>query len=188
MEKKENQIGTRVNNGVMKALTEYCEKEKLNVSEVLREALRYYLLFKLEHVKRNIPIVIISKKEYATMLGLLDEKGLKKLADVCFKLANQGFNYNLEEGKLKKPVQVSLKSYLKSLDTFVFSERYQYWFKNFQTNFQGKRLIIAGVHDLNSNFSQFVKLYLEKVVSLYSYRLTKEKLLENKIIIEFQKS
>jgi len=177
MEKKEKVIGTRVSDKLMNDILEYSNEKNIRVSKLIREALSYYLLFKLEHEKQNIPIIIISKAEYSTILGLLDDKGLEKLADVCVQLAKKGFNYSSN----------NIKSFLRSLDTYVFSDKNQNWFKSFQTNFQGDRLLVAGVHDLNENFSLFMKYYIEKIVALYSYELTKQTLLELKIILEFRK-
>jgi len=177
LEKKENQIGTRVSNKLMEDLNEYCQQKKISMSTLIREALSYYMLFKLEHEKQDVPIITISKAEYSTIIGFLDQESLEKLADLCVQLARQGFNYSSN----------NIKSFLKSLDTYVFSEKYQNWFKSFRTNFQGHRLLVAGVHDLNSNFSLFVKYYIEKIVNLYSFELTKHTLLKHKIILEFQK-
>ena len=178
MEKKENVIGTRVSDKLMNDILEYSEKKDIRVSKLIREALSYYMLFKLEHEKQDVPIIVISKKEYSTILELLDDKGLEKLADVCVQLAKKGFNYSSS----------NIKSFLRSLDTYVFSEKNQNWFKSFQTNFQRDRLLIAGLHELNKNFSHFMKYYIEKIASLYSYKLTKHTLLHNKIILEFQKT
>ena len=177
MEKKENVIGTRVSDKLMNDILEYSNEKNMRVSKLIREALTYYMLFKLEHEKQNVPIIIISKAEYSTMLGFLDNKGLEKLADVCVQLARKGFNYSSD----------NVKSFLRSLDTYVFSEKNQNWFKSFRTSFQGDRLLVAGVHDLNENFSLFMRYYIEKIVALYSYMLTKKTLLEHKIILEFQK-
>ena len=177
MEKKDNVIGTRVSDKLMNDILEYSNKKNIGVSKLIREALSYYILFKLEHEKQNIPIIIISKAEYSTILGLLDEKGLEKLAEICVQLASKGFNY----------ASNNIKSFLRSLDTYVFSEKNQNWFKDFRTNFQGDRLLVAGVHDLNNNFSLFMKYYIEKIVALYSYKLTKHTLLEHKLILEFRK-
>jgi hypothetical protein len=177
MEKKDNVIGTRVSDKLMNDILEYTNEKNIGVSKLIREALSYYMLFKLEHEKQNVPIIIISKAEYSTILGLLDERGLEKLADVCVQLARKGFDYSSN----------SVKSFLRSLDTYVFSEKNQNWFKEFRTNFQGNRLLVAGVHDLNKNFSLFMKFYIEKLVALYSYKLIKHTLLEHKLIVEFQK-
>ena len=187
MGKKESVIGTRVSDKLMEDIIEYSEKKNIKISKLIREALKYYLLFKLEHEKRNIPTIIISKAEYSTLLECLSEQNLKKLANVCFEKALQGFNYIVKKESGEHQIQVNIQIFLKNLVEFVFSEKNQNWFKSIHTNFQGNKLIIAGVHDLNVNFSIFMKYYLERIVSLYSYRLVKENLLENKLILEFLK-
>ena len=90
MQKKENVIGTRVSDKLMEDIFEYSDNKKIKTSKLIREALKYYLLFKYEHEKRNIPIIVISKAEYSMILGLLNEQGLQQLANVCFEKALQG--------------------------------------------------------------------------------------------------
>ena len=163
---------------------------------------------KLMEIKPDIPVILCTgystliSKEKANEIGIcefvmkplemhelartvrrvLDEKGLKKLADVCVEKAHKSIGLKM------KGVANPLKSFLKILIDNVFSDGGQNWFKKIESRFIGNKLIIAGIHDLNMNFSLFMGFYLEKALIPFSYKLTKNELKENKVIFEFQKN
>jgi len=190
--KKENVIGTRISDKLLTHLTEYAKKENIKLSKLVREALLYYHIFVIEQEKIEVPIFIFAKNEYAAMIEQLNDAGLDKVAEICFKNTMSSFKYHRDNINEKgnpqiQNLEIPMRNFLKALKERVLLKNRQNWFENLVIKIEKNRVLIAGLHNINMQFSIFLKLYFLKIMRYYEYDLTKEDLLENKIILHFQK-
>ena len=185
--KKENVVGTRVTDKHLARLTEYAKKRNITLSELTRDALLYYGNFVFEHEK-NFPIIIHAKNEYATIMEHVSDEGLQKLAEVCYSNSMSWIDFFIEQENIQiEELHVPIRLFLKGLRKGVFSNDGQNWFEKFEFSIDKKRIMLAGVHNINKNFSIFMKLYFLKLMDHYVYDLIKEDLRENLLILHFQK-
>lgn len=196
-DQKDNVITTRVNDRLYKVLREYAKDSDIKLSEITREALRFYDSYVIQRIN-HIPIMIIPKNEYATILEHLNEKDIKHLVDVALINAYQEIEKIKQEISEKQGFDVgkmgfspSPRMLMASLKKTFFSEKGQNWFKIFEYRFLGKgKLMIAGVHEINNSFSLFMKEYLKKFLDrINNYKLIEEKavLTDDKIVLYFQR-
>ena len=190
--KKDNVIGTRVNDKLLEILSDYAKENNIKLSKLTRDALLFYSMLVVEHEKMGIPIIMLGRSEYATLIEHLDEKGLEKVAEATYKNSVTSTEYYKaffqEDENLKmENLEIPLRSYLKTLKKFVFSKNGQNWFEDFRIKIDKNGVILAGVHNINVNFSIFIKLYFMKIMKYYNHVLIREDLKEDKIILYFQK-
>ncbi len=191
IDKKENVIGTRVNEKMFKSLHKYANENNMKLSKLTRDALYYYNNFVISRRNQGIPIIILGKNEYATIVEYLNDDGLKRVAEVCF---NNAFK-SLEQAPQKEgfdidELEVSPRVFMQGLKYGVFSHEGQNWFKTFEYRFTGKNYImLAGVHDINHNFSVFIKYFFIKTMEYFKYEIIEDKevLRKEKVVLHFQK-
>ena len=191
--KKENVIGTRVSDKLLKDLNDYAKKNNIKLSKLIREALLYYNIFVIEQEKIEVPIYISSKNEHAAILESLDRKELEKLAEVCFNNTMRSVKYhrdslNLNETVQREKLAIPLRNFLKAVKERVLSKTRQNWFENLVIKIEKNSVLLAGQHNINEQFSLFLKLYFLKIMELYGYDLNKEVLKDKKMILQFQKA
>jgi len=187
--KKENVIGTRVSDKLLAHLSEYAEKENIKLSKLVRDSLLYYDLFVIEQEKIEVPIFIFAKNEYAAIIEQLDHEGLEKVAEVCFKNTMASFKYHRDniKDKTNAQIEIPMRNFLKALKERVLFKNRQNWFDNLAIKIEKHSVLIAGLHNVNHQFSIFLKLYFLKVMQYYEHDLTGEDLLPDKIILRFSK-
>jgi hypothetical protein len=194
-EPKDNVIGTRVSTKFFEVLLEYAKVNDIKLSKLTREALIFYDIYVIQRKSHN-PIMIVPKNEYATILEHLNDEGIKRLVEVGFyntcqeieKIQKeirevQGIDLNLR--KMRLPPRMLMGRLKKT-----FSDQGQNWFKSFEYRLISKgNLMFAGLHDINKNFSLFMKYYLKKCLDRFTnYELIDEKavLTDNRIVLHFQ--
>jgi hypothetical protein len=193
-EPKDNMIGTRVNKKLFKVLQEYARENDVNLSKLTRKALMFYNIFFIQP-KKIMPMIFIQKNEYAIILEHLNEEGRKNLVDVCFNNTYQEIEkiikeYIKDQGIDLRKTRLSPRRLMAGLKETFSSDQGQNWFKSFEYRMISKgKLMFAGLHDINKNFSLFMKDYLRKCLDrLTNYQLIDEKsvLTDNKIVLYFQ--
>jgi len=204
--KNTNAIGARVSDILLERLVEYAKKENIKLSKLIREALLFYDLFIIQREELEIPIIILSRNEYTAIIEHLNDEGLEKVAEICFKNAMTSMNYHrayIQNAMVsmdyhraylqdKKNIQIEnleipMRIFLKALKEKIISKKRQNWFENFRIKIDKNSVLLAGLHNINIKFSIFMKFYLMKILNYYEHDLIKEDLQENKVILTFQK-
>ena len=106
------------------------------------------------------------------------QNGIKTL-----KYYTKTFTKDLKEDDMA----LRLRSLIRSLNDIVFSLNGQNWFRKVSYRFDKNQFIIAGLHDMNLNFSIFIKYFMKRYLINYGYEIIKENLQENKVHLIFQK-
>ena len=186
---KKNEIflATRVNETLMKQIDGYCADYKITKSKLLRKAILYFLKFSQQDDKTYHPMMIFSKQELTFMFEHLNENELKEYARLSFdmgQMSKEHFAETLAEGQ---KIEVRPRFFMRSLNTEVFSHYGQNWFQKLEYSFRSNTLQIAGIHNLNLNFSIFFKYLMVNYLGNHDYILSIENLKENKVILVFSK-
>jgi len=187
IKKNEIFIATRVNEKLMEQIDGYSANYKITKSELLRKAILYFLKFSQQDDKTYHPMMIFSKQELAFMFDHLNENELKEYARLSFdmgQITKEHFTETLAEGQ---EFEVRPRFFMRSLNTEVFSHYGQNWFQKLEYSFKSDKLQIAGIHNLNLNFSIFFKYLMVNYLGKHDYILSTENLKENKVILVFSK-
>ncbi|MBD3196237.1 MAG: hypothetical protein GF317_14360 [Candidatus Lokiarchaeota archaeon] len=180
--RKDHFIGTRISRSLFKPLNEVIKKKNLTISKLLRNGIFRYLMFFQREEMQNNPMLIISKNEFAFLLGKVKEDDLKELAELMFANGVITHKYQVELlFKSSQEIGITARAQMALLSRIVFSGEGQRWFREFYYNFQRSRVTIAGKHSLNRNFSIFFKYYIIKYLEKFGYNLIEENLEEEKV-------
>lgn len=189
--KKDVVLSTRINEKFMDIVKQYAEKEKISTSKLLRNALTYYTRFIFGHEQSNNPIMLFSKSEIGYLLETSSNKQLEGFAEVCYQNGEKTKTYFINtyvEKNEGKSIKFGARFMIRILEEFVFSRHGQNWFEKHQISFSGRdRIIFAGVHNINFQFSTFFRYFMMKYLKPYGYDINREELTENKVVLEFQK-
>ena len=191
IEKKEHVVSTRVGGRLFEILRQYAEKRRIRISDIVRDAVIYYLRIIYDHEEANNPIIVLSKSELKFLINFIkNEEDFQKLADICYKNGIKTLKYYTKTFKndIKEDnIALRLRSLIRSLNEIVFSLKGQNWFNKVSYSFDKNQFIIAGLHDMNLNFSIFIKYFMKRYLINYEYEIIKENLQENKVHLIFQK-
>ncbi len=185
---KKKRIHTQVDERILKYLKDYTEEYDLSISKLIYKALAHYIRFVKKDEKTINPHILIAKTEFAFILKELSEDKIKLLADLAYDNSIRERKEYIEQfltEEEKSKFELTARFLLKTLTFHVFGYEGQNWFKEIKENFYEKRLTIAGIHNINKNFSLFFKYYMEKHMLDFRYRLTNEKLDEDRIFLDF---
>lgn len=185
---KKKRIHTQVDERVLTYLKNYAEENNLSISKLIHKALTHYIRFvKKDEISSN-PLILIAKTEFAFILKELSEEKIKCLAEIAYNDAIRERKEYIEKyftKEEKSRFKLTPRILLNTLREQVFGYEGQNWFKEIKENFHEKRLTIGGIHNINKNFSIFFKYYIEKHLLDFKYRLTNEKLDEDRIFLDF---
>jgi len=190
VEKKEKVISTRVNETLYNFLQRKADEHGVKPSNFIRDALVYYVKFVDFHEKANNPMLLFSKSEVAFIISQLNDEGLENLADICYQngiLTRQQFVKEFSKDPKLEDVSVGLRAQISYLNKLVFSKEGQYWLNDVSTKFKEKEFRFGGKHDLNINFSKFLKYFMKKHLAVYFYELVEEDLKDDRCILVFRK-
>lgn len=191
MEKKVHVVSTRVGGRLFEILRQYAKKRRIRISDIVRDAVIYYLRIIYDHEEANNPIIILSKSELKFLINLIkNEKDFQKLADICYENGIKTVNYYTKTFKnvvKEDTIALRLRSLIRSINDLVFSLNGQNWFDKVSYRFEKNQFIMGGLHDMNLNFSIFIKYYMKRYLINYEYEIIKENLQENKVHLIFQK-
>jgi hypothetical protein len=188
--KKDIVISTRVNEKYMKIIKQYADQVQMSTSKLLRNALRHYTRFVIGHKNADNPIILFSKSELSFLLQKLNKRELADFAELCYQNGKNTRRYFYKlytKRKNSDNIQFGVRTWLNLLNEFVFSEQGQNWFEKFQISHRGTKVLIAGIHNLNHKFSVFFKYLMQKYLEDYAYRIQRDELKNNKVILVFQK-
>lgn len=183
--KKEKVIAVRIEESLLEELEAYCKEYKINKSRLTRKALeKYMLIYKNESNTFN-PLLIWNKVEFKYILSCLNDPEIEKLAEIAYESSINEFNRIIRVlAKGKTPV-LHPKFVMGILENYVFSSEGFNWFDSIRSMWRDSGFIIAGTHKLGLNFSKYIKYRLIISLAPLSYKLTKETLQENKIVLDF---
>ncbi len=190
VEKKEKVISTRVSESTYNFLQRKASEHDVKPSNFIRDALVYYVKFVDFHEKAHNPMLIFSKSEVAFMISQLNENGLENLAEICYQngiITRQQYVKEISNNPKLEDISVGLRAQISFLNKLVFSKDGQYWLNDVSTKFKEKEFRFGGKHDLNANFSIFLKYFMKKHLAVYFYDLVEEDLKDDRCILVFKK-
>ena len=191
VEKKEKVLSTRVSERFYNYLQRKANELDIKSSNFIRDAIAYYVRFIDFHGRANNPMLLFSKSEISFLINQVDEESLERLAQICYEngvLTRRFYVKELSNGKEIEDINIGVRAYIKMLNESVFSKKGQYWFNEVRYRFkEGNEFRFVGKHDLNLNFSIFIKYFMKKHLVSYSYELMEEDLKDEKCILVFRK-
>ncbi len=191
MSSKKNEIflATRVNEKLMEQIDSYCIDYKITKSELLRNAVLYFLKFSQQDDKTYHPMMILSKQELAYMFVHLNEEELKEYATLSFDMGQKTIEHYGEifADGLGLEFEIKPRLIMRAMKNEVFSHYGQNWFQKLEYSFKSNKLLIAGEHNLNVQFSRFFKYLMLKYLSPHNYKIQSENLGEKKVVLNFSK-
>ncbi len=189
MSSKKNEIflATRVNEKLMEQIDGYCMDYKITKSELLRNAIVYFLKFAQQDDKTYHPMMILSKQELAYMFVHLTEQELKEYASLSFDMGQKTQEHYGEILADGQDFKIKPRLIMRTMKNEVFSHYGQNWFQKLEYSFKSNKLLIAGEHNLNAQFSIFFKYLMLKYLSPHNYIIQSENLGEKKVVLNFSK-
>ena len=186
--KNEIFLATRVNELLMKQIDDYCIIYKTTKSELLRKAILYFLKYSQQDDKTFHPMMIFSKQELSYMFECLKKDELKDYAKLSYDMGQMTTEHFTETHTNGQALELRPRVFMRTMNNEVFSHYGQNWFQKFEYSFQSNKLQIAGLHNLNLNFSMFFKYLMEFYLRKIKYKLLTETLKDNKVILVFSKN
>lgn len=187
-EKKENIVGFRIDNTFYNKLEELSSEQNEKKSTIARKALSFYLNFH----SSPFPMILLGRNEFGFALSRMKEKDLQELAVLSYKNGIQSINFifNNYSYKENSKLKLGINLWLNILIDFAVSSESLNWFDSIEWSWikkPRKTLRIIGNHSLNTNFSIYCKFLFTYYMKDYNFKLTKEVLLEDMVILEFSK-
>ncbi len=198
-EKKVNLLAVRVEDNLLTRIDQYCKKNRLSKSLLIRLAIEKYLsLFDREEDDPEL-LLIWGKKEMVELLKHLDGESIAKIAEISFQTSKEKYKEMLKSSRYREDLTkdktptskeekiLECKKMWGFLKNLVLSNRGGFnWFNKIHESWNGPNLKIAGTHDLGLNFSLYIKYRTINHMKPYDYVLISENLQENKLILDFQ--
>jgi hypothetical protein len=122
------------------------------------------------------------------MFKCLKEDELKEYAKLSFVMGEMSTEHFTETRADGQAIELRPRFFMRTMKNEVFSHYGQNWFQKIEYSFRSNKLQIAGIHNLNLNFSIFFKHLMELYLRKHNYMLSTETLKENKIILVFSKN
>lgn len=184
-------ICTRIDGRLERNVKRYTEAYKISNSDLIREALVYYMKYaqKDDINTSNIdPMVIITKEDYRFLLGNLTDSQIEKIAENSYLFIIKGIEkYFEQEGYKETDIsKITLKRMFPILKRHIFLHDSQNLLNSFDYTIQKEIVIVTGTHNLNLNFSKYFKQLSLKLLAPEKYNLVTEIIRENMINLTFE--
>ncbi|MCP4762393.1 MAG: ribbon-helix-helix protein, CopG family [archaeon] len=200
--KKKEFLGVRLEEELMIDLDKYAQKYKVSRSVMARRAISEWANY-FEPLRDN-RTMIFDKNLIQFLLNIIkDESDFEKLAEIGYKNSIDGLAMVMSNPKVIQemvkdlskykitsiPTKYAINLFLETLVTNVYSREGQNWFDEelkYSWN-KNDRLVIEGIHNMNKNYSIFIKLITEKMFkTLFDFQIAEEILKENKLVLAFE--
>jgi len=184
-------ICTRINERLESRIKKYSETYKISNSDLIREALNYYMKYaqKDDINTSNIePMVRITKEDYRYLLDNLDDSQIEKLAEQSYNSIINAIEKYFDAMGIKETdfFKIPVKNLFPILKKEVYLHDANNLLNSFDYTIQKEIVIITGTHNLNLNFSKYCKQFVLKILDLKKYKLITEILRENMFNFTFE--
>ena len=183
---KEKIIAVRISDILWNDIEEYCQKSKLSKSKITRDALTKFLKF----YQNPIPLILWGKNEFSFTINCLNESELEKLAEISFQNGLGIRDYSIRTLlHIEDPTNFTLnpRIVIDMLVNHTYTSKGQNWFNHIKAIWKKNWLMIFGTHEIGLNFSIYIKYVFLKWMESYSFKIIKEDLEKNQMVLEFEK-
>ncbi|MFX1445794.1 MAG: hypothetical protein ACFFHV_20455 [Promethearchaeota archaeon] len=183
---KEKIVAVRISDVLWNEIEEYSKNNNLTKSRIVRDAITKFLKF----YQNPIPLILWGKNEFSFTLQCLNETELEQLAEISFQNGLGVKDYSIRKfADIKDPKNIKLNPRLvvNMLVTNTYTSKGQNWFNHIKAIWKKNWLMVVGTHDNGLNFSKYIKYVFLKWMEFYSFRLLKDELQENQLVLEFEK-
>jgi len=185
-------LGARIDDRLLKYINEYTSTYNISNSELIRNALRYYLKY-AQKAKMNTsyvePMIILTKRDFNFLIDKLNDEQIKDLARQDYETLLMGIKkYSRKMGiKNLDPIDFGLNNLIQTLVRDVLNYDAQNFLEHVKYAFDQKKqiLTIGGTHSISKKFSKQLKYFMEFIMKPYSYELIEEIIQENRIYLKF---
>lgn len=184
-------ICTRIDEILEGNVKRYSEAYNISNSDLIREALVYYMKYAQKdeiNTSNIVPMVIITKEDYCFLLNNLTDAQIEKLAEKSYKSFFKGFKkyFEIQRIDTSDPLKFHIKYLFPILKRHVFLHDSQNFLNDFDYTIQKEIVNVTGTHNLNLNFSKYFKHLFLNFLDPKKYRLATEILRENTINLTFE--
>ena len=184
-------ICTRIDDLLERNIKKYSEAYKISNSDLIREALVYYMKYaqKDDNNTSSIePMVRITKEEYRFLLNNLTDSQIEILAEQSYNsVINALKKYFEQEGNKEIDIiNMPIKILFPILKRHVYLHDSQNLLNNFDYTIQKEIVIVTATHNLNLNFSKYTKQVFLKILDPDKYKIKTEILKEHLINLIFE--
>ena len=150
-----------------------------STAKIIKQALNQYITMNPMNTERPNPKLILSHNIFSRLLEAADEETLEEMADISYKNGKsdeEQWEIRAKANNCKLPckfVSNNVEHVIEIIKS-VFSVDGQNWFENASYSNKDDEFIFEGEHDMQQNFSIFVKHLLSKYLAGDGYELVQE--------------
>lgn len=150
-----------------------------STAKIIKQAINQYLIMTPINTERPNPKLILSHNILSRLLEAADEKTLEEMAEISFqngKSDREQWEIRAQANNCKLPCKYisSNVEHVIELTRSVFTVDGQNWLENASYSKKGNEFIFEGEHDLDHNFSIFIKYLISKYLASDGYKLVQE--------------
>lgn len=150
-----------------------------STSKIIKQALHQYLIMNPINPVRPNPKLIFSHNILSRLLEAADDKTLEEMAEISFQNGKSDVEQweiraKRENCKLPYKYIANNVEHVIEIAKSVFSVDGQSWLENASYSKKGNEFIFEGEHDMDHNFSIFIKYLLSKYLAGDGYELVQE--------------
>lgn len=150
-----------------------------STAKIIKQALNQYLTMTPTNTERPNPKLILSHNILSPLLKAADDKTLEEMAEISFqngKSDQEQWEIRAQTNNCKLPCKrlSSNVEHVIELTKSVFTVDGQNWFENASYSKKTNEFIFEGEHDMEHNFSIFIKHLLSKYLEGDGYELVQE--------------
>ncbi|MFX1364483.1 MAG: hypothetical protein ACFFCE_05015 [Promethearchaeota archaeon] len=150
-----------------------------STSKIIKQAINQYITMNPINTERPNPKLILSHNIFSRLLKVADDKTLEEMAEISFlngKSDVEQWEIRAQNKNCKLPCKYisSNVDHVIEIIKSIFSIDGQNWFENASYSKKENEFIFEGEHDMDHNFSIFVKYLISKYLAGDGYELIQE--------------
>jgi len=174
--KKSNFLGFRLGEKDLNRLDIIAKVENKSRGIIAKQAVKNWI--QLESLRKTNNMFIITKSMFLKLVSVEDEDTLNEIVNEIASLIADILRYSITKPMIPK----NFDNYSKNISNLLCASGIS-WFNSLDLNFNAKKIVIKGLHDLDDNFAYFFtkvilnlletqfNLKLKEVVNEYSSNL-----------------
>ena len=180
--KKSNFLGFRLGEKDLNRLDIIAKIENKSRGIIAKQAVKNWI--QLESFRKTNNMFVITKSMFLKLVSIANEDTLNKIATEIASLIADILRYSIT----KPMIPINFKDYSKNISNLLGPSGIS-WFNSLDLNFNEKKIVIKGLHDLDDNFAYFfTKVILNLLKTQFNLEL-KEVVNENSsnlLYLEYQ--
>ena len=180
---KSHTMGLRLDDEMYHQIIEFAHHLNLKKSQVIKQALHDWILFKMEVKEENL--ILVGKPFLRKLLEHIEEEDIKEIAEFSANNIGNQIKFKLMEHEKSICLEHFLEIFINTIGSPGFS-----WFNKISFKLsEDKMVLVFGNHSLNEKFSLYFKTLLESIMSEefnYSIIKSKVRISENTVHLVFK--